>query len=86
LNDYQHWHLGETICFTPLRDIEIFSTIASLNKQDLIDQIFHSTVQKELIKINAPQLLDCLSTNKNTGNFMENLTDIYNLQPLDSTV
>lgn len=79
-NDYQHWHLGNTLCYTPLRDIEIFTAIASLNKQDLINQIFNSTVQKEIIKRNAPQLLDCLSNNKNTKNFFENLTNILPVQ------
>lgn len=86
LNDYQHWHLGQTICFTPLRDIEIFKSIASLNKDDLINQIFNSIVQKELIKKNAPDLLNCLSTNKNTGNFLENLVNIYTEQPQDNNL
>jgi len=86
LNDYQHWHLGHTLFYTPLRDISVFDTIASMNKQDLVEQIFHSTVQKELIKRNAPHLLASLSTSKNTGNFMENLTKIYTQQPLDNTV
>jgi hypothetical protein len=86
LNDYQHWHLGHTMVYTPFRDIEIFDIVAALEKNDLVEQIFNSTVQKELIRLNAPHLIDCLSTNKNTGNFMENLTDIYNLQPLGSTV
>lgn len=86
LNDYQHWHLGPTLFYTPLRDVEVFETIASLNKQDLVEQIFNSTVQKELIKRNAPHLLASLSTSKNTGNFMENLTNIYTARPLDNTV
>ncbi len=77
VNDYQHWHLGHTMVYTPFRDLEIFETVASMGKQDLIDQIFDSTVQKELIKRNAPHLLNTLSTNKNTGNFLENLTNIY---------
>jgi hypothetical protein len=85
-NDYQHWHLGHTMVYTPFRDIEIFDIVAALEKNDLVEQIFNSTVQKELIRLNAPHLIDCLSTDKNTGNFMENLTDIYNLQPLGSTV
>lgn len=80
LNDYQHWHLGHTLCYTPFRDIDIFTTIASLDKENLLGQIFHSTVQKELIKKNAPHLLNCLSNSKNTDNSFENLTNIL---PLD---
>jgi hypothetical protein len=77
LNDYQHWHLGSTLSYTPLRDIGIFTTIASLAKEDLVNQIFNSIVQKALIRKNAPHLLDCLSTNKNSSNFLENLVNIY---------
>jgi hypothetical protein len=86
LNDYQHWHLGSTLSYTPLRDVDIFKTIASLSKDDLIEQVFDSKIQKELIKKNAPHLIDCLSFDKNTDNFMENLTNIYNLPLQDSTV
>jgi glutamine synthetase adenylyltransferase len=86
LNDYQHWHLGETLCYTPLRDVEIFSTIASLHKQDLIKQIFNSRVQKELIMRNAPHLLDSLSTDKNTDNYMSNLTNLYTRPPQGSNL
>lgn len=85
LNDYQHWHLGNTLCFTPFRDIDIFNTIARLDKDSLIEQIFTSTIQLQLIKKNAPWLLGGLSTHKNTGNFMENLVTIYNGLPQDSS-
>ena len=76
VNDYQHWHLGNTITWTPLRDMEIFKLIARLEKNDLMDQIMNSTVQKELIARNDYALLSCLSTQKNSGNYMENLTNI----------
>jgi hypothetical protein len=76
LNDWQHWHLGPTISYTPLRDIEIFKQIASLERTDLINQIMDSSIQKEIISRNAPELLEILSTNKNTGNYFENLTKI----------
>jgi hypothetical protein len=76
VNDYQHWHLGNTITWTPLRDMEIFKLIARLGKNDLMDQIMNSSVQKELISRNDSALLACLSTQKNSGNYMENLTNI----------
>jgi len=84
-NDYQHWHLGNTLSYTPLRDIDIFTTIASLNKNDLIEQVFDSVVQKEIIKKNAPHLLDCMSDNKNDKNYLSNLTNLYSQQPLGSS-
>ena len=76
LNDYQHWHLGNTITWTPFRDIEFFITIARLPDKELKDHIMNSTVHKALITRNFPELLNCLSTNKNSGNYMENLTYI----------
>ena len=76
INDWQHWHLGRTISYTPLRDLDIFKTIARLEKHDLIDQVMDSIVQKTLLKNNAPELLLGLSAQKNAKNSMENLTGI----------
>jgi len=76
INDWQHWHLGRTISYTPLRDLDIFKTIARLDKHDLIDQVMDSVVQKTLLKNNSPELLSGLSTQKNSKNSMENLTGI----------
>jgi hypothetical protein len=75
-NDYQHWHLGHTLTYTPLRDIKIFEIIARLDKEALIDQVMNSQVQIELIKRNYPDLLKHLTTQKNYNN-MENLTGIF---------
>lgn len=86
VNDYQHWHLGHTMVYTPFRDLEIFETVSCLHKEDLIKQVFDSVLQKKLIARNAPQLLKTLSKNKNTGNYMENLTSIYTEQPLDNNL
>lgn len=84
LNDYQHWHIGNTYYFTPYRDTEIFKTIARLPKEDLINQIFASIIQIKIITKNAPELLAALSTQKNTANYMENLSMLYNELPQDS--
>jgi hypothetical protein len=75
-NDWQHWHLGNTLTWTPLRDMEIFKLFARLEFNALKDQIMNSTVQKELIRRNNPRVLSYLSTKKNSKNFMENLTDL----------
>lgn len=77
INDWQHWHLGNTLSYTPLRDIRLFVLIARLNKEQLIEQIMNSVVQKKIIEQNAPQLLDFLSTQKNSNNNMENLTKLF---------
>ena len=76
-NDWQHWHLGNTLTWTPLRDLSIFKLIARLPIDDLKNQIMNSAVQVELIKRNNPTILNYLSTKKNFGNSLENLTNLY---------
>jgi len=76
-NDCQHWHLGNTLTWTPLRDLRIFKLIARLPLTDLQNQIMNGVVQRELIKRNNPELLNYLSTQKNSFNYMENLTGLY---------
>jgi hypothetical protein len=74
LNDWQHWHLGKTISYTPFRDLRFFQTIARLEFDDLVEHVMNSSIQKELITRNNPELLQILSTNKNSNNYMENVT------------
>jgi hypothetical protein len=76
INDWQHWHLGRTLTWTPMRDLEIFKLIASLELEDLKEQVMNSSIQLELIKRNDPTLLGYLSTQKNSKNYMENLTGL----------
>jgi hypothetical protein len=76
LNDWQHWHIGKTVTYTPLRDVKIFELIAKLPKQYLIEQTMNSVVQKTLIQKNTPELLSCLATQKNSQNCMANLTSL----------
>lgn len=73
-NDWQHWHLGNTLTWTPLRDIELFKLFARLEFADLKQQVMTSAVQLELIKRNNPEILTYLSPQKNSNNYMENLT------------
>lgn len=76
LNDWQHWHLGNTLTYTPLRDIELFNCIARLEFESLCDHVMNSTVQKRIIELNAPELLTGLAYQKNSNSYMENLVDI----------
>ena len=73
VNDFQHWHLGNTLTFTPLRDIEIFKTLLRLDTDTAIKQIVNSEISFELIARNNPDLLNYLSPKKNVGNVYENL-------------
>jgi len=76
LNDYQHWHLGNTLTWTPFRDLEIFKIIARLGIDDLKTQIMDSSIQQALIKRNDPKILNILSDQKNSANYLANLTKI----------
>lgn len=71
-NDHQHWHIDETIFFTPFKDIEIANIILQLDKSDFISQITDAKINKDLICMNDPNDLKLLSTYKNTNRF-ENL-------------
>lgn len=79
INDYQHWHLGNTLTYTPLRDLEIFKIFLRLNLNSAIDQIIDSKISKLLLKKNNPELINCLSDSKNHGNYMSNLINLENI-------
>ena len=77
VNDWQHWHLGNTLTWTPLRDLEIFKTLIRLPVQYALGQIMHSQISKQLIEKNKPGLSRLISNQKNSGNVLSNLCDFY---------
>lgn len=79
INDWQHWHIGNTLTWTPFRDIELFKLFARLKLDDLKRQLMESAVQIELIRRNNPIILTYLSTQKNSLNSFENLTNILKI-------
>jgi hypothetical protein len=79
LNDNQHWHLENTLTFTPLKDIEITKTLMGLPREDLIDQLKNGALTRELISRNDESLLQYLSNQKNNNN-QENLSQLYELR------
>ena len=79
-NDWQHWHIGNTLTWTPLRDLELFKLCLALPYDQAIGQIVNSAVSRELIERNVPGLTQVLSDQKNTGNFMRNLRVLLNQQ------
>lgn len=78
VNDFQHWHLGNTLTWTPLRDLEITKTMLRVPAADLVGQIMDSTFSRALVEKNSPHLSHCVSSQKNTGNILENLYNLYN--------
>lgn len=77
VNDWQHWHLGNTLTWTPLKDLDIFKLLLRLDTDVALGQILDSTISKELIERNYPGLTRVISTQKNTGSYMKNLCDFY---------
>jgi hypothetical protein len=73
LNDWQHWHLGNTLTWTPLRDLEIFKLMLRLPLADVIDQFLDSKFSLDIIEYNCPGLSHAVSDQKNTGNALKNL-------------
>lgn len=75
LNDWQHWHLGNTLTWTPLRDLDIFKLFLRLPPDVAVEQVMNSGISRELIERNRPGLTALISDQKNTGNSMKNLCD-----------
>jgi hypothetical protein len=73
LNDWQHWHIGNTLTSTPLRDLEIFKIMLRLDDDAALDQILNSKVSIQLIEKNSPGLSRFISDQKNSTNPMKNL-------------
>jgi hypothetical protein len=76
VNDCQHWHLGNTLTFTPLRDLEIFKLTLSLPADDIKAQILNSDVSLSLIANNDAALLAMLSDTKNVGESLSNMAEL----------
>lgn len=73
VNDWQHWHIGNTLTWTPLRDLELFKLFLRLPFDLAQGQIMNSTVSKQLIEQNVPGLTKAISDQKNTNNALRNL-------------
>jgi len=74
--DYQHWHLGNTIFFTPFDNLELFNLMLNLSYDRARNQLLDASISKELIRRNYPSLLKYVSQSKNERNF-ENLAKVY---------
>lgn len=73
INDWQHWHIGNTLTWTPLRDLEILKLMLRLPVEDALGQLMDCRISKEIIRRNSPELLNLLSEQKNTSNLMRNI-------------
>jgi hypothetical protein len=77
VNDWQHWHLGNTLHWTPLRDLEIFKIIMRLPLTDAKNQIMDSMFSQTLIERNMPGAAEFISDQKNVGPELKNLNRLF---------
>ena len=75
-NDHQHWHLGNTLTFTPMRDLDILKEFLSMPWHIQQGQILNSDISRQLIIRNYPPALMILSSQKNHENYLENLEQL----------
>ena len=75
-NDHQHWHLGNTLTWTPFKDIEITKTLLQCPINELIPQFLDGQLSKDLIIDYNTNIIDYLSQYKNY-NSNENLPKLY---------
>lgn len=72
VNDHQHWHIDDTITFTPFKNIAIPFLIMNLSLEDYEKQIMNAQLNKDLISLNDSDDLKLISKFKNRNSF-ENL-------------
>jgi hypothetical protein len=77
VNDWQHWHIGNTLTWTPLRNLEIFKLMLRLPVDVAVAQAMNSELSIRIIEHNYPGLSKAISYSKNSGNMLSNLTNIY---------
>jgi hypothetical protein len=64
-NDHQHWHIGNTLTWTPFLDIDLTKTIFRLSNTDLLAQSIDAALSKCIIKKLHEPALQALSLSKN---------------------
>jgi hypothetical protein len=78
VNDWQHWHLGNTLTWTPLRDLRIIKILLRMPVPHAINQIMNSEFSKCLIERNVSGATRFISDQKNTGAVLKNLNLLFN--------
>lgn len=78
INDFQHWHLGNTLTWTPFMDAELTKIILSLDPSDILAQIIDGYISKRLIQKLDSELLTLVSERKNDSD-RHNLDSIHDL-------
>jgi len=70
-NDHQHWHIDETLFFSPMQDITIPNIILNMPRQNIIDHVLDLRINKDLIEKINPDDLKYLASSKNVASYTE---------------
>jgi hypothetical protein len=65
LNDHQHWHLGHTLTWTPLLDLEMTKILLRLDQDSVIEQMIDADLSKRVVGKLFEPALALLSPSKN---------------------
>ncbi len=65
VNDYQIWHVDNTITFTPFRNIKMALECFRADPDTMLDQVIHAGLSKDIIKRLNKGNLDLISSHKN---------------------
>jgi hypothetical protein len=76
VNDHQHWHLGNTLTWTPYNDINLVKILLCCDINELIPQFIDGRLSKNIIAKIDNQLLSALSQYKNY-NTQENISKLF---------
>jgi hypothetical protein len=72
INDYQYYHLGNTLTWTPFRNIELVRILLQVPVEELLPQFISAEFSRQIVACTDPVLLNSLSQFKNY-NSTENL-------------
>lgn len=64
-NDHQHWHLGETLTWTPFLDLEFTKIVLSMDKDSIMKQVLDAELNRRVISKFYSPALKLLSKTKN---------------------
>jgi hypothetical protein len=68
-SDYQFWHLGNTLTWAPLNDLNVCNIMLNFSYSDLKGQLLDASISKRLIERNNPDLLKYVSQSKNNNSY-----------------
>jgi len=67
LNDHQHWHLGNTLTWTPFVDAALTKIMLRLNVDDMVSHIVDATISRRVIERLYAPAVDLISDCKNVS-------------------